>query len=67
MRKIFLPSLVASDAERARKDVIVNVLASDAEMLGSVLISASARTREMVARAVMDAIWAFLSRRMKAS
>jgi hypothetical protein len=60
MRKIYPPNLVANDAARARRDVIANVLASDAKMPVSALISASARTKAMVARDDMDDIWVCL-------
>lgn len=61
------PSHDASAAVRARKAVTVNGLAKDARMLVSALISASARTRGTVARADMDDIWVFRSRRMRSA
>jgi len=65
MRKIYPPNLAASDAVRARKDVIVNVLVSDAKTPVSVLINASARTKAMVEKDAMDDIWVSRSRRMR--
>jgi hypothetical protein len=65
MRRISPLNLVANDAERARRDAIVNVLVSDAKMLVSALINASARTKAMAARAATDATWAFPSRRTR--
>jgi len=63
MRRIFHPSLVASDAGRARKDVIVNVHASDVKTLDSALISVSVKTKGMAERDDMDVTWVFLSRK----
>ena len=57
MKKISHLSPVASAAARARKVVIVNDHANDARMPVSVQINVSAKTKAMVARVAMDAIW----------
>jgi len=63
MRRIFHPSLVASDAGRARKDVIVNVHVSDVKTLDSALINVLVKMKGMVGRDDMDVTWVFLSRK----
>lgn len=64
MKKTCHPNLVANVAERARRVVIVKDHASVARTLVSALISVLARMRATAAKADMDVIWVFQSRRM---
>jgi hypothetical protein len=63
-KKTSLPNLVASDAARARRVVIVKDHVNAAKMPDSVLISASVKMKAMVEKVVMDDTWVFLLRRM---
>lgn len=63
MKRIYPPNLAVSDVARARKAATVNAHVNAAKMLVLVQINVLARMKAMVAKAGMDATWAYQSKK----